>query len=284
MHGPRDGAKKKGEQTMMNRVKTWGCALRHGVWAVLAALALSPQATALPLAAVREAGEAAGKIAVTVGGREAAEASVRAGARHGGEAVAVTAVRGGAEAAEAAARGARIAGGAGARSGIPKGLSQTLGPHALALEQRAPGLGARSVELFGEEGARALAAAPKLDDLPTLIAYAEKADTPATRQLLLRRWRETGGEVLKRLDWKVVAATGVSVALITAAYQVGDGAQHGFKTVAEESDVVVKYVVAPCLIMLALASAYRIARRRGPVPAVAQAATLPSRSEIVSRN
>lgn len=271
---------------MKLQVSARGRTLRCGAWAAPAVLGLflCSQAAALPVAAVREAAEALGKNALVRGGSEAAEASVRGGATRTGARLAVPTVRGGAEAAETSARGASVAGGAAARPGIPKGLSQTLGPHALVLEQRAPGLGARAAELFGEEGARALAAAPKLDDLPTLIAYAEKADTPATRQLLLRRWHETGGEVLKRLDWKVVAATGVSAALITAAYQVGDGAQNGFKRAAEASDDLVKYAVAPCLIVLALAWAYRIARRRGPVPAVAQAATLPSHSGIVSRN
>lgn len=264
--------------------------LRCGAWAALAVLGLSlcPRAAAVPFAAVRETVEAVGKSTLVTGGREAAEASARRGAAQTGARLAAPTVRGGTEAAEAATRGTRIAGGAGARSGIPKGLSRTLGPHALALEQRAPGLGARAADLFGEEGARVIAGTPKLDDLPTLIAYAEKADTPATRQLLLERWRETNGEILKRLDWKVVAASGVSIALITAAYQVGDGAQHGMKKASENAGEAVEEIVKkgaiPSLIILTLALAYRIVRRRDPAPALVQAATRPSRGEIVSRN
>lgn len=208
---------------------------------------------ALPLAAsaklVREAVEAAAKVSGKTMTKASKKAAVKilaeAFAKYGDDALR-TARRGGLEAIGAGGRYGddfwKLARGAApeavrsfalhADDLMP--LARRLGPDFLRLEGKVPGLGAKAVAVFGDDAARALAQSAPPDDIAKLLAYSGKADSPATRELLLDTYRKGGGKFLGALDWKTVMATGLSAAMITAAYQVSDGVGDGIRTVAEK--------------------------------------------------
>jgi hypothetical protein len=160
--------------------------------------------------------------------REALEAAVaRYGddalqaARHGGVELFEAAARHGDDVLSLAARttpdGARALA---TRSDELLPLARRYGPDFLTLEGRAPGLASRAVQQFGSENITYLARNVPADDLAKLVGYAEKADSPATRRLLLETYKREGSSIFQKIPPKLVLSGGVSAAMITAAYQL----------------------------------------------------------------
>lgn len=165
--------------------------------------------------------------------------------RYGDDAL-VAASRGGLELAEAAGRygsdvwkfSVRVPAGARALALhadelLP--LARRIGPEVLELEARHPAIACRAAGAFGDDAVRYLAREAPAAELPRLVGYAERADSPATRKLLLDAYKEKGSVFLERLDWKVIMAGGLSTAAVVAAYKVSDGVQDGLETVAKGS-------------------------------------------------
>lgn len=121
-------------------------------------------------------------------------------------------------------------------------LARRIGPEVLELEARKPGIARRIFQEFGDDGIRALSKAPA-KDLPVLAGYAAKADSPAARSLLLEYYGKTGGKILKKLNWKTIAASGLSVAVITAAYKTADSAGEALETMAEKNPETIKDIM-----------------------------------------
>jgi hypothetical protein len=204
----------------------------------LSLFALLPAATAAasPLTVlVRETVERAcvvsGREAVERGARESLEHAVAGAVRRQGPEAARAVQHGGVELLEATARHgddvlvlAKHAGPAGQRALALEAdrllpLARQYGPTVLNLEARAPGLGGRVFTTFGTELAPAVAREAATEDLPRLLLAAGRADSPATRAMLWQGYKRGGGEFLKRIDWKVVMATGASAAVIHAAHR-----------------------------------------------------------------
>ena len=153
--------------------------------------------------AVGQQGPAAAR-AIQHGGLELLEAT----ARHGDEVL---------ELAKAAGPAGRRALALEADRLVP--LARQYGPAVLDLEARAPGLGGRVFTTFGNDIGQAVTREVATSDLPRLLLAAERADSPATRALLWEGYQRGGSEFLNRIDWKVVMAAGVSVAVIDAAHR-----------------------------------------------------------------
>ena len=112
-------------------------------------------------------------------------------------------------------------------------IARRIGPEVAELEARAPGMTLQIAEHYGDDGIRALTKAPA-DDISRLVCGAQNADSPATRELLLNMYKKSkdGAKFLNKIDWKVVAATGLSASAIISAYKLSDGVetaieQHG---------------------------------------------------------
>lgn len=112
-------------------------------------------------------------------------------------------------------------------------IAKRLGADFMMLEGKAPGLGAKVVQSFGDDGAKALAKAPA-DDISKLVGYAGKADSPETVKFLHETYKKGGTNFLNNLNWKTVMAGGLSVAVITAAYNVSQGVKEGMVIAAEK--------------------------------------------------
>ena len=114
-------------------------------------------------------------------------------------------------------------------------LTRRIGTEVLELEARSPGMTRHVVKNFGDDGVRYFAKHVPAQDAARLMGYAGKADSPATRQMLLDYYKKGGTHFLEKLNWKQIMAGGLSAAAITAAYQITDGIQEGLTTVAESS-------------------------------------------------
>ncbi len=115
-------------------------------------------------------------------------------------------------------------------------LAKRLGPTVLDLEVKAPGISRRLVATFGDDAVQRLAQAPAAD-LPKLVGYAQKADSPATAKLLLDYYQKapSGTAFLDHLSWKHIMSGGLSAAAVIAAFQVSTGVRDGLVTTAENS-------------------------------------------------
>lgn len=113
-------------------------------------------------------------------------------------------------------------------------IAKRIGTDFVTLEGRVPGLGMEIVKLYGDDAAKQFKNIPT-EDISKLVGYAKKADSPETVKKLYQSYQQTGGKILKNLDWKLVMAGGLSIAAIDMAHQVGDGVQTGFVTTAEKS-------------------------------------------------
>lgn len=114
-------------------------------------------------------------------------------------------------------------------------LTRRIGTEVIQIEAKAPGLAKQVVRNFGDDGVRYFGKHVPAGDATRLVGYAEKADSTATRQMLLEVYQKGGTHFLDKLSWKHIMAGGLSASMITAAYQISDGVQEGLTTVAENS-------------------------------------------------
>jgi hypothetical protein len=99
-------------------------------------------------------------------------------------------------------------------------LVRELGPEALEIEAKSPGLARTVFVQFGPDGARRLATAVPAEDMPRLIAYADRADTPQTRKLLLEAYEKEGPGLFARIPPNLVLAGGVTTAMIYGTHRL----------------------------------------------------------------
>lgn len=111
-------------------------------------------------------------------------------------------------------------------------LMRRLGPKVVELEARHPGLATKAIKLFGDDAVKALAKVPQ-KDMSVLVGYAARADTPATRRLLLEAYEKTARpsvflKILDKHKMKILAV-GLSVATVKLAWEASDGFREGAK-------------------------------------------------------
>jgi hypothetical protein len=114
-------------------------------------------------------------------------------------------------------------------------MTRRLGKNILRLEARAPGLPRVLATRYSDDIASSFVRSVRPNDATRTAGFLAKADGPTTRALLLGRYRETEGKILKWLDWKTVMAFGLTAAVVTSAHEVSDGVQEGLKTVSQTS-------------------------------------------------
>jgi len=178
--------------------------------------------------------------------RVALRKTVATAARRHGDDVLVAMRHGGIELAEAAAKhgddvwkwSSRVPGAARslalhADDLVP--MTRRLGHDVLRLEAKAPGLPRMLGARYSDDVMRSFVRTVHPDDATKAAGFLGKADGPATQALLLKRYGETDGKILKWLDWKTVMAFGLTAAVITSAHEISDGVQEGLKTVSQTS-------------------------------------------------
>jgi hypothetical protein len=98
-------------------------------------------------------------------------------------------------------------------------LVREFGPEALELEAKSPGLARRVYGGFGSEAARKIAREVPAEDVPRLVSYAEKADSPQTRRLLLDAYAKEGPGLFGRIPPKLVLAGGLTTSMIIGTHR-----------------------------------------------------------------
>jgi hypothetical protein len=93
-------------------------------------------------------------------------------------------------------------------------LVRELGAEALEIETKSPGLVRQMVANFGPDGARRIARTVPAEDMPRLVAYANRADTPSTRKALLEAYEMEGRTMFERIPPKLVLAGGLSASML----------------------------------------------------------------------
>lgn len=206
--------------------------------AITAVFPVADVATAAPGVgqAVREAVEFAfkksGREAVERVSREAVEKSVEAGVAKYGPRAAQAVADGGVELVEAASKygddvmRVAVEASPAARRTLALQPSQMLplvrefGGEAIEVEAKSPGLARRVFAAFGDDGGRQVARQVPAEDLPRLVAYAEKADTPETRRILLEVYKKEGPITFDRIPATLVLATGLSASMLYGTHRI----------------------------------------------------------------
>lgn len=101
-------------------------------------------------------------------------------------------------------------------------LSQRVGVEAIELEARAPGLSSMVFKTFGDDAGLVVAKNVPTEDLPRLLAYAEKADSQATRELLLKTYQKEGPSIFERISPKLVLAGGLTASMLYGTHRLTD--------------------------------------------------------------
>ena len=99
-------------------------------------------------------------------------------------------------------------------------LARRVGPDALELEAKAPGLAEKVFSTFGDNAGKIIAKQVPPDDIPRLLKYAEKADSQPTRDLLIKEYQSQGKTLFERIPAKLVLASGLTAAMLYATHNL----------------------------------------------------------------
>ena len=116
------------------------------------------------------------------------------------------------------------------------GLARRIGPEALELEGKSPGLSKRVFKIFGDDAGKAVAREVPAEDIPRLLKYAEKADTPATREALLKSYKKEGKNLFERIPSKLVLTTGLSASMLYGVHRATEPAAALGDTIRESPE------------------------------------------------
>ena len=122
-------------------------------------------------------------------------------------------------------------------------IAKRLGTSFVKLESKVPGLASKVVAEFGDDTARHLAKHAAPNDISKLLGLASRADSPATKKLLLEKYRKGGSTFLKNLDSKKIMVAGLTASMVITAYKISDGIETGIEKTAEKNPNAFKDVV-----------------------------------------
>jgi len=118
-------------------------------------------------------------------------------------------------------------------------LARRVGTEALELEAKSPGLATKFYRVFGDDAAKVIAKNIPSEDLPRLLKYADAADSPATRELLLKSYQREGKELFTRIPPTLVLAGGLTASMLYGTHQVTAPARAISKAIATNEDLAV---------------------------------------------
>jgi len=116
-------------------------------------------------------------------------------------------------------------------------LAKRVGVEALELEARTPGLALKTFSTFGDEGGKIVAKSAPSEDVPRLLSYGEKADSKATRDLLIDRYEKEGKSIFERIPPKLVLASGLSASMLYGTHRGTEPLQATGDAIRENPDL-----------------------------------------------
>jgi hypothetical protein len=103
-------------------------------------------------------------------------------------------------------------------------LVRRVGVDAIELEAKVPGMAQKVFTIFGDDGARLLIKNVPAEDIPRMLKYADKADQPETRQLLLETYSKEGKSIFERIPAGLVLSTGLTASMLYGTHRATDPA------------------------------------------------------------
>jgi len=116
-------------------------------------------------------------------------------------------------------------------------LARRVGPDALELEAKVPGLAGSVFSTFGDDAGKIIAKHVPPDDIPRLLKYAEKADSQPTRDLLLQAYQKEGKTLFERIPAKLVLAGGLTAAMLYGTHRITEPAQAAAEQIRKGPDI-----------------------------------------------
>ena len=99
-------------------------------------------------------------------------------------------------------------------------LVRQVGTDALELEAKSPGLAVQVFKVFGQDAGKVVAKRVPAEDVPRLLKYAEKADTPATKQAVVEAYAKEGKHLFDRITPKQILAGGLTTSMLYGTHSV----------------------------------------------------------------
>lgn len=116
-------------------------------------------------------------------------------------------------------------------------IARRVGTEALELEAKSPGLAVRAFKVFGDDAGKALARNVPAEDVPRLVKYAEKADSPATKKVLLEAYEKEGKSLFERIPAKLVLASGLTASMLYGTHSMTEPARATGEAINNSPDV-----------------------------------------------
>jgi len=144
--------------------------------------------------------------------------------------------------------------------GIPEllPLAKRVGVEAVELEARTPGLALKTFSTFGDDGGKIVAKSASTEDVPRLLSYGEKADSKATRDLLLAQYQKEGKSIFERIPPKLVLASGLSVSMLYGTHRGTEPFQATGDAIRQNEglakDTIIQFSLVGAVVVLVLAA------------------------------
>ncbi len=144
-------------------------------------------------------------------------------------------------------------------------LARRVGVEAVELEAKVPGLSSRVFTAFGDDAGRAVANTVPAEDVPRLLKYAEKADGPDTRELLLKTYQREGKSIFERIPSRLVLASGLTAAMLKGTHDLTGPARAVTQSIRDNPEIAetaVRYSIASAAVVLLVLGAILLHRKR----------------------
>ncbi|MBO5438670.1 MAG: hypothetical protein J6A23_13495 [Thermoguttaceae bacterium] len=147
-------------------------------------------------------------------------------------------------------------------------LARRIGPEVAEFEAKHPGIVLKTASEFGDDGIRVLNKAPS-KDVSKMLSLAENADSPATREMLLKYYQKSPNKAkfLENINWKTVVAVGLSTAMVLSAYEVSAGVRDSIEIhgpeLLREGNRMLKWSVGLLAALLAFPILFPLTRKLG---------------------
>lgn len=116
-------------------------------------------------------------------------------------------------------------------------LARRVGADVLELEARTPGLAKQVFATFGDDAGRLIAREVPTEDVPRLLSYADKADSPETRELLLESYKKEGKTLFERVPVNLVLASGLTASMLYGTHELTDPARALGRAIRDNQDI-----------------------------------------------
>lgn len=123
-------------------------------------------------------------------------------------------------------------------------LAKRVGAEAIELEAKSPGLATKVFKTFGDDAGLIVAKNIPTEDVPRFLLYAEKADSPATRDLLLKSYQKEGPSLFERIPAKLVLAGSLTGAMLYGTHELTEPARAMGDAIRKNDDVAVTAIQA----------------------------------------